>query len=80
MNVRYIDGDVVLDAKSGAPLSVRLEAQYTFVRDGKPVQATLAYKQTTAARQAMIAPPDDWTTLSRPRPMLDQQELLEGLK
>ena len=42
VTVRYIDGDVVLDAKSGAPLSVRIEAQYAFVRDCKPVQATLA--------------------------------------
>ena len=80
INVRYVDGDVVLDGKSGAPLSVRLEAQYSFVRDGKPVQATLGYKETTAADQFMIAPPDDWTTLSRPRPMLDKQQLLVGLK
>ncbi|HEX8951852.1 MAG TPA: hypothetical protein VF945_08395 [Polyangia bacterium] len=80
IKVRYIDGDVVLDGKSGAPLSVRLEAQYTFVRDGKPVQATLAYKETTAADKFLIAAPADWTTLSRPRPMLDKQQLLEGLK
>lgn len=80
IKVRYIDGDVVLDGQSGAPLSVRLEAQYTFVRDGKPVQATLAYKETTAADKFLIAPPADWTTLSRPRPVLDKQQLLEGLK
>ena len=80
INVRYIDGDVVLDARSGAPLAVRLEAQYTFVRDGKPVQATLAYKQTTTAQTSSVAPPADWTTLVRPRPMLDRQKLLEGLK
>ncbi|HWE30971.1 MAG TPA: hypothetical protein VHB97_23350 [Polyangia bacterium] len=80
VNVRYIDGDVVLDAKSGAPLAVRLEAQYTFARDGKPVQATLAYKQTTAPETVAVAAPADWTTLSRPRPMLDRQQLLEGLK
>jgi hypothetical protein len=80
IDVRYIDGDVVLDAKTGAPLSVRLEAQYNFVRNGKPVQATLAYKQTTAADAAAIAAPADWTTLGRPRPMLDRQQLLEGLK
>jgi hypothetical protein len=78
--VRYVDGDVVLDAKSGAPLQVRLEAGYTFVRDGKPVTATLAYKQTTAAEAGPIAAPSDWGTLGRPRPMLDKQTLLEGLK
>ncbi len=80
VDVRYIDGDVVLDAKTGAPLAVRLEAQYTFARDGKPVQATLAYKQSTAAEAGAIVPPADWTTLGRPRPMVDRQELLEGLK
>jgi hypothetical protein len=80
MLVRYIDGDVVLDAKSGAPLAVRIETQYTFVRDGKPLSATVAYKQTTAADVPAIAPPADWTTVGRPRPMLDRQTLLEGLK
>jgi hypothetical protein len=80
VNVRYIDGDAVLDAKTGAPLTVRLEAQYTFVRDGKPVQATLGYKQTTAPQSEAIAAPAEWTALERPRPMLDRQELLEGLK
>jgi hypothetical protein len=80
LNVRYIDGDVVLDTRSGAPLSVRLEAQYTFVRDGAPVQATLAYKQTTTAQAEAVAAPAEWTTLSRARPMLDRHELLGGLR
>ena len=80
LNVRYIDGDAVLDAKTGAPLSVRLDAQYTFERDGKPVQATLKYQQTTAAPSEAVAAPADFATLDRPRPMLDRQELLEGLK
>jgi len=80
VNVRYIDGDVVLDAKSGAPLAVRVEAAYSFVRDGKPLSATLAYKQTTSAEVDAIAAPADWGTLGRPRPMLDRQTLLEGLK
>jgi hypothetical protein len=80
VNVRYIDGDVVLDGKSGAPLAVRLEAQYTFVRDGKPLQATLSYKQSTTADTNAVTAPADWTTLSRPRPMLERQQLLEGLK
>ena len=80
LKVRYVDGDVVLDSKSGAPLSVRIEAQYSFLRDGKPVAATLSYKQTTASENFVIAAPSDWATLSRPRPMLDRQQLLEGLK
>lgn len=80
VSVRYIDGDVVLDGKSGAPLAVHIDAGYTFARDGKPVAATLSYKQTTAAGPQTIAPPAEWTSLSRPRPMLDRQTLLEGLK
>lgn len=78
--VRYIDGDVVVDAKTGAPLTVRLDAAYTFLRDGKPMSATLAYKQTTSATPGAIAAPSDYATLERPRPMLDRQTLLEGLK
>lgn len=78
--VRYVDGDVVLDGRTGAPLAVRLDAGYTFTRDGKPLSATLTYKQTTGAATAAIAQPGDWTTLARPRPMLDRQTLLEGLK
>src|SRR5258708_2254561 len=30
LQARYLDGDVVLDQKTGAPLSVRLEAAYGF--------------------------------------------------
>src|SRR5262249_34987408 len=79
VNVKYIDGDVVLDAKSGAPLAVRVEAAYSFLRDGRPLSATLAYKQTTSTEVDAIAAPADWGTLGRPRPMLDRQTLLEGL-
>jgi hypothetical protein len=80
VKVRYIDGEVVVDAKTGAPLAVRLDSAYSFLRNGKPVTATLQYKQTTAAEPGAIAAPTDVTTLSRPRPMVDRQTLLEGLK
>jgi hypothetical protein len=40
----------------------------------------VAYKQTTGNDPGGIAAPADWTTVSRPRPMLDKQTLLEGLK
>jgi hypothetical protein len=80
VKVRYIDGEVVVDAKTGAALAVRLDTAYSFVRDDQPMTATLQYKQTTAAEAGAIAAPTDFTTLSRPRPMLDRQTLLEGLK
>lgn len=80
LRVSYIDGNVVVDAKSGAPLAVQLEAAYTFSRDGKPIAATLKYKQTTAADPGALAPPTDYAELGRARPMLDRQTLLEGLQ
>jgi hypothetical protein len=80
VDVRYIDGDVILDKKTGVPLTVRIEASYTFVRDGKPLWANLSYKQTTSADVGPIAAPVDCGTIGRVRPMLDRQTLLEGLK
>jgi hypothetical protein len=80
LRVKYLSGDVVVDAKSGAPLSIRIDAGFSFERDGKPIDATLSFKQSTLAEAGMIAMPDDWVTLSRPRPMLDRQQLLEGLQ
>jgi hypothetical protein len=79
--VRYVDGDVVLDAASGALLAARLEASYTFEREGVkgPFAVTLSYKQTGAAPEAIAAPADAVSSPHRTRPMLDRQELLEGL-
>lgn len=80
VEVRYIDGSVVVDAKTGAPLAVQLDASYQFARDGKPVTAALKYKQTTVADAGTIVTPADYAVLGRPRPMLDRQQLLDGLK
>ncbi len=80
VKVRYIDGEVVVDARTGAALAVRLDASYSFDRDEKPIAATITFKQTTSADPGAIAPPADWATLARPRPMRDRQKLLEGLK
>lgn len=80
LQVRFVDGDIVLDAKTGAPLQVRLDAAYGFVRDGKPVQATLAFKQATTSATSAISPPADFAELGRARPIVDKQQLLEGLK
>jgi hypothetical protein len=81
VSVRSLDGDVVLDRRTGAPLAVRLEAAYGFERDGKPMTATLRYQQTTApAAATAIAAPPDFATLGRIRPIVDRQQLLEGLK
>jgi hypothetical protein len=79
VQVKYLSGDVVVATRNGVPLAVRLEAGFTFEREGKPVNATLSFKQSTTAEPGVIETPSDYVTLSRPRPMLDRQQLLEGL-
>jgi hypothetical protein len=74
-----LDGEVVLDARSGAPLTVRLSASYRFERTGKPLLATLHFSQTTSAWSGTIAPPSEAVALVRPRPLLDRQTLLDGI-
>jgi hypothetical protein len=76
---RYLEGEVVLDGRSGAPLAVKLDTAYSFERDGKTLTVTIAYKQTCAPFSSPITPPAEYTTLNRPRPMLDRQILLDGL-
>ncbi len=82
--VRYVDGELILDAASGALLAARLEASYTFEREGVkgPFSVTVSYKQTAAASEADAfgAPAEAVASPHRVRPMLDRQELLEGLK
>jgi hypothetical protein len=79
VQVKYLSGDVIVDAKTGVPLAVRLDAGFSFEREGKPLNATVAFKQTTMAEPGAIEAPTDFVTLTRPRPMLDRQQLLEGL-
>jgi hypothetical protein len=79
VQVKYLSGDVVVAARNGAPLAVRLDAGFTFERDGKLAIATVSFKQSTTAEPGVIATPTDFVTLSRPRPMLDRQQLLDGL-
>jgi hypothetical protein len=85
MSVRYIDGDVLIDAGTGALVGIKLDAAYTFTREegGKktgPFAVTLAYRQTAAAPEQLTAPTDAIDSPHRIRPMLDRSELLEGLK
>jgi hypothetical protein len=76
---RYLEGEVVLDGRTGAPLLLKLDTSYTFERDGKPLTVTVAFKQSTVPFSGAISPPTEYTTLNRPRPMLDRQILLDGL-
>jgi hypothetical protein len=79
VTVKYLSGDVVVDATNGAPLEVQIDAGFSFEREGKTVNAALSFKQRTLGDAETIVAPTEWTTLVRPRPMLDRQTLLEGL-
>jgi hypothetical protein len=83
VRARYLDGEVALDAASGALLSARLSASYTFEREGSkgPFAVTLDYKFTTGPSSggAIAAPAGAVISPERPRPMLDRQALLDGL-
>jgi hypothetical protein len=82
LQVRYVDGDLVMDVASGALLQARLDASYAFERKGEsgPLQVTLGYRQTTGTAEPIVAPPDAVPAPQRTRPMLERQQLLEGLK
>jgi hypothetical protein len=80
VTVRFIDGEILLDVGSGALVGARLETSYTFERDGKPFTTTLSFKETTLPAEPIVTPTDAVAAPHRPRPMLDRQELLEGLK
>jgi hypothetical protein len=82
VQVRYIDGELALDAASGALLSARLSIAYTFEREGVkgPFTTTLSYNASTTALEPIAAPGDFVMAPHRTRPMLDRGELLEGLK
>jgi hypothetical protein len=77
LEVRYLDGEVLLAEPSGALLAARLEARYTFQREGKgSVDNTLSYRFSIGPARAVEAPADFVAVTGRPRPMLDRQQLL----
>jgi hypothetical protein len=80
VKVRYASGEWLLDAASGAPLSGKLEASWSFERSDLqgPVAVTLEYEQHGAAPQPIVAPPDA-AEARRPRPLVDRDLLLDGL-
>jgi hypothetical protein len=79
---KYIDGEVVVDAGSGAPLVADVQASYTFQREGEkaPVVVTLTYKMNTSAAEPIAAPLEFVPVPKRTRPLVEQKELLEGLQ
>jgi hypothetical protein len=81
VRVRHLDGELVLDAASGALLQGTLEATYELERSDLPgpLAVSLSFRQSTSAAQPIVAPPDAVPSPRRPRPLLDRQALLDGL-
>ncbi len=82
VDVTQLGGEFVVDASTGLPIDGHLDATYTFTRSdlSGPVSAQLHYEQKSTAVPEAIAAPNEVTTLKRPRPLLDRQALLDGLK
>jgi hypothetical protein len=76
-----LDGEVWVDAESGAVLKARLTAAYTAQRGQRAIAVKLDYNERlTLGQPAKIDAPAVWSPApSRPRPLLDRQVLLEGL-
>jgi hypothetical protein len=81
VNVRNLDGEWTLDAATGAPLGGKLEASWTFERSDRkgPTVATLKFEQHESPAAPIVAP-DDAVEARRQRPLLDREQLLDGLK
>jgi hypothetical protein len=81
VRVRHLDGELVLDAASGALLEGKLEAVYELERSDLPgpLSVSLSFRQSTSAAQPISAPSDAVPSPRRPRPLLDRQALLDGL-
>jgi hypothetical protein len=80
VKVANLNGEWTLDA-AGTPLGGKLEATWSFERSDLkgPVVVTLSYEQHAAAPQPIVAPADA-VEPRRPRPILERDQLLDGLK
>lgn len=82
--VKAVSGEVVLDDELGVALSARLQAEVSFVRDGKPLTMTVAVTHAVtplATAPAIAAPPVEQTvaTPERPREVDERNTLLQGI-
>ncbi|HZS39653.1 MAG TPA: hypothetical protein VFF06_22630 [Polyangia bacterium] len=82
VRARYLDGELALDAASGALVQARVAASWLFEREGVkgPFAVTLEYKLATVAAQPIVEPAGAAPSPERPRPMVERQALLDGLK
>ncbi len=80
LQVSALDGEVDVDAATGAPLAERLTARYTAMRGARPIEVALAFSGGVEPGAPTVnAPPDAVDAPSRPRPLVERQQLLDGL-
>jgi hypothetical protein len=86
LSVASLSGAAVVDATEGALLGLRLEASFQAPRGegGPPVRVEVSHRAAVGAlgEAVPVSAPTDGEVIDppvRPRPMLDHQELLEGL-
>jgi hypothetical protein len=84
--VQAVDGEVVLDADTGVPMSAKLTGKIGFQRDGRTFVMDLEVTRTTslgaaAAVATIAAPASDQVvaTPERPREVDDRDFLLQGI-
>ena len=77
--VSALDGEVDVDAASGAPLAARLDARYSAKRGDRAIEVALAYRGSVEPGAPAVAAPADSIATERPRPLVERQQLLDGL-
>jgi hypothetical protein len=80
--VSALEGEIWIDARTGAPLEAKLDARYTAKRGDHPIDVTLAFAariDAIGAVPAIAAPEGALATPQRARPLVDRETLLDGL-
>lgn len=82
LKVARLEGEILIDAASGAPLGARLDAEYRFDRQGREIKVAVVYRGEIGdiGTPRQIRPPADAVArLARPRPLVDRDDLLGGI-
>jgi hypothetical protein len=84
MHVDALDGELLLDEATGLPLHAALRASYRAPHGTEGDQVTVALElkadvEAVGGVPAIVPPEGAVPSPSRPRPMLDRQQLLDGL-
>jgi hypothetical protein len=78
MTVSELQGTLELDAETGVPRSATLEARYRMQRADGPIDVHLTLQETPRAAAPIVAP-DAVPAPRRPHPIVERNQLLEGL-